>query len=412
LMSSLTDLPEVVGFFSYSREDDADSLGALSALRSRIQGELRGQIGRTAKTFRLWQDREAIPSGTLWETEIKNAVAQSVFFIPIITPTVVASPYCRLEIDTFLAREAALGRNDLVFPILYIHVPALEDSVRRSNDPVLALIAKRQYFDWREFRHLDSNATEAKRAVERFCGHIRDALQRSWISPEERAAEENTAALRRAEDDGKREEAEVRRQQEARTSAAVEQPRESAEQERWHQTEAERHRVEVERPQAGAQRRRDEAEAKRGDEEEPRRAKKEQPRGLLRSQTLRVGLLAGLAVVVLIGVWLAVPQAPAPVAPTPSLAVCNDELCGTTWNYTQSGDDDPAYKSCPIVFKPNNEMIYCNINPGPYSVQGNVIRFSINDDYAEFQGTIIGTRMSGTAKNVKNESWTWRATKN
>jgi len=39
----------------------------LSALRSRIQGELRGQLGRTAKTFRLWQDKEAIPSGTLWE---------------------------------------------------------------------------------------------------------------------------------------------------------------------------------------------------------------------------------------------------------------------------------------------------------------------------------------------------------
>ena len=127
-MSSLADLPELVGFFSYSREDDADSHGALSALRSRIQGELRGQLGRTAKTFRLWQDKEAIPSGTLWETEIKNAVAQSVFFIPIITPTVVASPYCRFELESFLAREAALGRSDLVFPILYIDVPALEDS--------------------------------------------------------------------------------------------------------------------------------------------------------------------------------------------------------------------------------------------------------------------------------------------
>jgi len=59
-MSSLADLPELVGFFSYSREDDADSRGALSALRGRIQGELRGQLGRTAKSFRLWQDKEAI----------------------------------------------------------------------------------------------------------------------------------------------------------------------------------------------------------------------------------------------------------------------------------------------------------------------------------------------------------------
>src|SRR5262249_1854821 len=110
-MSSLADLSEVVGFFSYSREDDKDSHGALSALRGRIQGELRGQLGRTAKSFRLWQDQEAIPFGALWETEIKNAAAQSVFFIPIITPTVVASQYCRFELEAFLAREAELGRS-------------------------------------------------------------------------------------------------------------------------------------------------------------------------------------------------------------------------------------------------------------------------------------------------------------
>src|SRR3984893_16281822 len=175
-MSSLTDLPELVGFFSYSREDDDDSHGALSALRTRIQGELRGQLGRTAKTFRLWQDKEAIASGTLWETEIKTAVGQSVFFIPIITPTVVASPYCKFELEAFLAREATLDRHDLVFPILYIDIPALEDPVRRQNDPVLSLIAQRQYVDWREFRHLDVNSTEVKRQVERFCSHIRDAL--------------------------------------------------------------------------------------------------------------------------------------------------------------------------------------------------------------------------------------------
>src|ERR1700730_18481754 len=125
-MSSLTDLPKLVGFFTYSREYEHDSHGALSALRTRIQGELRGQLGRTAKTFRLWQDKEAIPSGTLWETEIRNAVAHAVFFIPIITPTVVASPYCRFELESFLEREAALGRDDLVFPVLYIDVPALQ----------------------------------------------------------------------------------------------------------------------------------------------------------------------------------------------------------------------------------------------------------------------------------------------
>jgi hypothetical protein len=65
-MSSLADLPELVGFFSYSREDEEDSNGALTALRKCIQRELRGQLGLSMKTFRLWQDKEAIASGDSW----------------------------------------------------------------------------------------------------------------------------------------------------------------------------------------------------------------------------------------------------------------------------------------------------------------------------------------------------------
>ena len=42
-MSSLADAPDLVGFFSYSREDDEDSGGKLSKLRERIQAELRVQ---------------------------------------------------------------------------------------------------------------------------------------------------------------------------------------------------------------------------------------------------------------------------------------------------------------------------------------------------------------------------------
>jgi hypothetical protein len=253
-MSSLADLPELVGFFSYSREDDADSFGALSALRSRIQAELRGQLGRTAKTFRLWQDKEAIPSGTLWETEIRNAVGQSAFFIPIITPTVVSSSYCRFELDAFLGREAALGRSDLVFPILYIDVPALHDSARRENNVVLSLIARRQYFDWREFRYLDINATEVRQAVGRFCTHIRDALQRPWASPQERKRQEEIEAQQRVEEERRRQEAQASRQAEE---------------------DAKRERKRAQAERIAEERRRQEAEAKQRAEEDERRKQAE-----------------------------------------------------------------------------------------------------------------------------------------
>ena len=245
-MSSLAELPELVGFFSYSREDDEDSHGALSALRERIQRELRGQLGRS---IRLWQDKEAIASGKLWEEEIKTAVGQAVFFIPIITPTVVRSPYCRFELEAFLAREAELGRGDLVFPILYVQVPELEDIARQKNDPVLSIIAKRQYLDWRELRHRDIHSSNVMEVVERFCGQIGDALRRSWVSPEERRQQE-AEAHRQAEDERKRREAEAKRR--------------AKEEKRQRVADEERRKREAEI----AQRSKEEAEAKRRVEEE------------------------------------------------------------------------------------------------------------------------------------------------
>lgn len=177
-MSSLTELPEIVGFFSYSRDDDVDSKGNLSALRDRIQRELRGRLGRTRGTFRLWQDTAAIPQGALWEDEIKAAIAQSVFFIPIITPTTVRSPHCKREFELFLAREAELGRQNLIFPLLYIRVPELENELWRQDD-VLKVIGSRQYMDWQERRYLDVNSTEVAVNVGRFCSNIYDALRQA-----------------------------------------------------------------------------------------------------------------------------------------------------------------------------------------------------------------------------------------
>jgi hypothetical protein len=227
-MSSLADLPELVGFFSYSREDDEDSNDALSALRYRIQYELRGQLGRQRRTFRLWQDKEAIAAGKLWESEIKAAVAQSVFFIPIITPTVVRSGYCQFELELFLAREAELKRDDLIFPILYIRVPELEDTERFQNYPVLSVIAKRQYVDWRELRLRDVNSTEVREAIGRLCTNIRDALDRPWLSLQESEPPEQTDALQPAEDERTRREAEAeRRDDEQRTPNAELKPERS-----------------------------------------------------------------------------------------------------------------------------------------------------------------------------------------
>src|SRR5262245_37940006 len=230
-MSSLADASDLVGFFSYSREDDEDSGGKLSKLRERIQAELRGQLGRTKRDFRLWQDKVAIAHGELWEDTIKKGISESVFFIPIITPTAVRSSHCKFEFDSFLAREKELGRSNLVFPILYIPVPALEDERLWSRDPLLSIIGSRQYEQWQNLRHLDASSTEVALRVEKFCANICRALQQEWLSPEERR---ETEARRVAE-------AERRQQQEAEIRQRADQ------EERRRKAEAEKHRQDKER---------------------------------------------------------------------------------------------------------------------------------------------------------------------
>jgi hypothetical protein len=182
-MPSLIDIPELVGFFSYSREDDQGSRGALSALRDAIQTELSAQLGRTRTDFRLWQDKAAISLGTLWERQISKGINQSVFFIPIITPRALRSQHCAYEFQAFLARESELGRDDLVFPILYIPVAALEDEKLWRDEPILRIVATRQYLDWRELRHHDPRSIEVQQKLEWYCRGITNALHKTWSPP-------------------------------------------------------------------------------------------------------------------------------------------------------------------------------------------------------------------------------------
>jgi formylglycine-generating enzyme required for sulfatase activity len=202
-MASLAQLPEIVGFFSYSREDDEAFRGSLSTLRDAIARELGAQLGPGKRKFRLWQDQEAIAPGKDWEAEIRKAVEQSVFFIPIVTPRAVGSEYCKFEFASFVARESALGRDDLVFPILFISVPALVDEAEWRGDPVLSIVAKRQYVDWRPFRHTAADSPAFGQAIERFCGKIAETLREPWVSPDERRRMEAEARRRSEEEDGR-----------------------------------------------------------------------------------------------------------------------------------------------------------------------------------------------------------------
>lgn len=103
-----------IGFWSYATQDDMASGGRLSKLRSMLMNELQQQYGRNP--IKIFQDVAAIPPGSEWDEEIRNALTQATFFIPIITPAFVESEYCAQEVTVCggdrlsECRDAAGGR--------------------------------------------------------------------------------------------------------------------------------------------------------------------------------------------------------------------------------------------------------------------------------------------------------------
>ena len=333
-MASLADTPDLVGFFSYSREDDEGSGGRLSKLRERIQEELRAQLGRTKMDFRLWQDKTSIAHGELWEDNIKRAVSEFVFFIPIITPTTVKSRYCKFEFETFLAREKELDRSNLVFPILYIPVPALMGD-RWREDPLLAIIGSRQYEQWQNLRHLDTSSIEVALRVEKFCENICKALQQPWLSPKER----QEAEARRAADEERRRAAQAQQAAEDERRRLEAEAQRAADEERLRQE-----KLQEEARRVAEEERRRAAQAQQAAEDERRRQQKLEEKVRPRTPGKMVlASIGGLVVVVLGSLGLYWSMYSAPPASEPSkdaVSASSPSIAMTDCDWLAADPDD------------------------------------------------------------------------
>jgi hypothetical protein len=167
-----------IGFWSYARKDDEASRGRLSSLRSLLMSELQQQYGRDP--IRIFQDVGAIPPGAEWEARIRTALDDSTFYIPIISPNFVESPWCNREFMFFLERERRLNEAhpDLkgarrVFPISYIDI--------RDGDPcderLLPELRRLQWLDFKPYRLKDYNVSPVPEQLELLARSICDLLQ-------------------------------------------------------------------------------------------------------------------------------------------------------------------------------------------------------------------------------------------
>jgi len=167
-----------IGFWSYTSSDDKSAGGRLSQLRRLLADELQLLIGR--RQVLIFQDVAAIPHGSDWLKEIHSALDRSSFLIPIVTPAFLESEMCCLEVSRFREREAELGRDDLIFPFVYIDVKDIHE--REIHDPaVLALLKSRQWFDFSLLRHRPPDSEEVAAKLGGFAASVRAALRKACL---------------------------------------------------------------------------------------------------------------------------------------------------------------------------------------------------------------------------------------
>ena len=161
-----------VGFWSYARQDDSHSDGQLTQLRAIVGNAISLRLGDEVRVF---QDTAAIPFGADWAASIEEAIDQTTFFIPIVTPRFLKSENCRDEFRSFRRRMKALGRNDLIFPIHYVDVEPIAASDTVFGDE-LGVLRRQQWIDFRSLQFEDVKSAKVRQWADALAVSIHSAI--------------------------------------------------------------------------------------------------------------------------------------------------------------------------------------------------------------------------------------------
>ena len=169
-------MTEPLGFLSYTRRDDQFFGGYITKFREALEAGV--QVVTGDRGFKLFQDIEGIVIGEQWERKLADVIGRASFFLPMLSPLFLSSPNCREEVELFVGRERASGRDDMILPVYLVDSPKLEKTEERELDPVASEIAKRQRYDWRENAWLPLDQPAARRAVLTLAQAIATAMER------------------------------------------------------------------------------------------------------------------------------------------------------------------------------------------------------------------------------------------
>jgi TIR domain-containing protein len=138
-----------VAFFSYARHDDGATNGLLSRIRLKFETEVRAFAGDDE--LEIFQDTDDIEPGDIWEQKLRDAIDESAFFIPVLTPYYFNRPACRRELEAWLTNYRTPNLRRRILPMDF--VPLTRRSGNGSpKDPLRVELDKLQHVNISKFR--------------------------------------------------------------------------------------------------------------------------------------------------------------------------------------------------------------------------------------------------------------------
>ena len=165
------------GFLSYTHKDDEFFGGYITEFRRMLENAVHVVSGD--RSFELFQESEGIVIGANWRKRLSEAIDDSSFLVPMLTPLYFNSQPCRDEMTEFLEHERSLERDDLVLPVYFVTSPKLEKPEEQARDPLAVEVAKRQMYDWREQALIPLQEGTSRKAMITLAGQIAGRIQRT-----------------------------------------------------------------------------------------------------------------------------------------------------------------------------------------------------------------------------------------
>lgn len=153
-------------FWSYAHADNVREHERILNLAKLVREEYETLTGTTIKIF---TDRDKIGWGDDFRAKIDEALQETAFFIPILTPTYFVREECRKEMSQFVRSASALGLEQLLLSLRYIPVA---DMTEHSADELKSVAAKMQFEPWESLRLEDEDSSEHRKAVHNLAARL------------------------------------------------------------------------------------------------------------------------------------------------------------------------------------------------------------------------------------------------